>query len=270
MNRAELRQIGELNRVIIDCRLVCLQCFLDLIGQREPEIFHDVDVLIAGLASESRIRGFLLADGGGMIAAIIVSRVNDRIVRQREHRAVDTVILRAGITAREVRTSSSADQQRVSTEQLSIRVDAEPIRCMSRRRQHLELIIAQFKHVSITDMNCDVRRGSMSFHHDLGVGEIGQIENAAAMIGVSVGVDQILEAEAVVRSDRNIAAGVLLERVDKSGLARAFASQHVGFALASIQFTTEHDTPPLGGAADGAGCHLTPVLDSLLNTYITK
>jgi len=55
----------------------------------------------------------------------------------------------------------------------------------------------------------------MSFHHNLRIRQIGEVEGAAAMVGVSVRVNQVIEPKAVIGGNRDIAAGVFFQRIEQ-------------------------------------------------------
>jgi hypothetical protein len=90
-----------------------------------------------------------------------------------------------------------------------------------------------------------MRGGRVTLHHDFRVGQIGQVEGAAAMVGVGMRVDQVIEPKAMVGSDRDITAGIFLQRIDQHRAPGALAGQHVGLAFSPIQFPAKHGAPPL-------------------------
>ena len=102
---------------------------------------------------------------------------------------------------------------------------------MPGRREHLEAQIAHFEHVAIGHVNSDVRRGRVTLHHDFGIGQVGEIESAAAMVGVGMGVNEVVEAEAVIGGDCDIAAGIFLERIDQDRAPRALARRAGRFCI---------------------------------------
>jgi hypothetical protein len=65
------------------------------------------------------------------------------------------------------------------------------------------------------------------------------------MVGVGMGVDEVIEAEAVIGGDCDIAAGIFLERIDEDRPPRALAREQVGLALTPIQFPAKHEAPPV-------------------------
>src|SRR5947208_3503777 len=97
---------------------------------------------------------------------------------------------------------------------------------------HLDAKIADFQLLTMRNMTMHVRRRRMAFHHHLRISEVGQVPRAAAMVSMSVGVDRVLDAKPVVRGDRDVAAGVFLERIDDRSTPRAFASKQISLALA--------------------------------------
>src|SRR5271156_5321196 len=112
----ELRECWELERARINVRLVRLQRLLDAVGQRQAEVVHQVDVIVARLARQPRIRSLLFSDRRLRMPSIVVRGKNQSLIRQREQLARDRVVLDAGVTAREIRATRSMDKQNVAGE----------------------------------------------------------------------------------------------------------------------------------------------------------
>jgi len=106
--------------------------------------------------------------------------------------------LLAGVAAGKVRATGAADQQRVSSEHPPIDTEADSIRSMSGRVQHFEPQIAHFEHIAVGHVNSYVRSGRMTLHHNFRIRQIGEVEGAATMVRVGMGVDQVIEPKAVV------------------------------------------------------------------------
>jgi hypothetical protein len=81
----------------------------------------------------------------------------------------------------------------------------------------------------------------MTFHHDLCVGQVCKIPGTAAMVGMRMGVDHVLEPKTMIRRYRDVAAGVFPQGIDQGGAPSALSSDHVGFAFSTIEFTKEHE-----------------------------
>jgi hypothetical protein len=81
----------------------------------------------------------------------------------------------------------------------------------------------------------------MSFHHNLRIRQIGEVEGAAAMVGVSVRVNQVIEPKAVIGGNRDIAAGVFFQRIEQYCVPRPLTGQQIGFALTPVQFSAKHE-----------------------------
>ena len=56
------------------------------------------------------------------------------------------------------------------------------------------------------------------------------------MVGVCVRIDDLIVAESMVRSDRQVAAAVLLQRIDQRSTVSALAADHVGFTFPPVEF----------------------------------
>ena len=77
---------------------------------------------------------------------------------------------------------------------------------MPGRVQHFQPEIANFEHVAVGNVDGYVRGGRVMLHHNFRIRQIGQVEGAAAMVCVGMGVDQVIEPKGVVDGDRDITA----------------------------------------------------------------
>jgi hypothetical protein len=89
-------------------------------------------------------------------------------------------------------------------------------------------------------MPLDPRCRGLPVHHDLGPGELVQIEARGPMIGMRVRVDDDRQPETVVREERQIPVDVLAQRIDESGIARHLACQEIRLAFAPIELLDHH------------------------------
>src|SRR3546814_10636109 len=74
------------------------------------------DVLRACLAGQARVVTLLLADRRAGLATIVVRRVEQRVVGQREQTVRDRIPGRAGVAVLKIGAATAADQQHVAAE----------------------------------------------------------------------------------------------------------------------------------------------------------
>ena len=174
------------------------------------------------------------------MSAIIVRGKNQCLIGQREQLARYRIVLNAGVAAREIGAAGAVDEQDVAGEDAILREQADRIRRVARRVEDAEFFVADLQHLAVFDMDCDVRRGREKMHRDRRVGQRAQLHRAAAMIGVSMRVDDQIQAPSVIGEDREVALDLVAQRIDDDGLATGFRDRDVGFALAVIEFAKDH------------------------------
>ena len=74
-----------------------------------------------------------------------------------------------------------------------------------------EFLVANFQHLTVFDVDTDVRSRRKTMHRDRRVGQRAQLHRAAAMIGVSVSVDDQVEAQSVIGEDREVALDLVAQ-----------------------------------------------------------
>ena len=79
---------------------------------RQVEVVHVADeVVLADLAAQARIELPLLGDAGDGEAAVVVRRIEQAGLRQREDLAVHRAVQRVRVALLEVGAAAAADQQ---------------------------------------------------------------------------------------------------------------------------------------------------------------
>src|SRR5208282_2612275 len=146
--------------------------------------------------------------------------------------------------AREIGAPGAVDEQNIAGEDAILREQAYRIRSVARRVEDAEFLVAYFQRLTVFDMDTDVRSRRETMHHDRRTGQLAQLHRAAAMIGVSVRVDDRIQTPSVIREDREVALDLVAQRIDEGGLAGCFRNRKVGFALATIEFAKDHSTVP--------------------------
>ncbi len=73
-----------------------------IFGSRQIQIVHELNILIHGLHLQAWIACFLFSDRRDRIALVVVSRINQRTLRQLQQPAEDRFILSARVAALKV------------------------------------------------------------------------------------------------------------------------------------------------------------------------
>ena len=77
-------------------------------------------------------------------------------------------------------------------------------------------------------------------HRDRRSGQLRELECAAAMVDVSVSVDNQIELPSAIGEDAEVALDLVAERIDHDCLAGALRHTQVGFAFGVIEFLKKH------------------------------
>ena len=85
-----------------------------------------------------------------------------------------------------------------------------------------KFLVAYFQRLTIFDVDAHVRSRRQTMHPDRRTGKLAQLYRAAAMIGVSVGVDDQIQTPSVIREDREVALDLVAQRIDDGSLAGCF------------------------------------------------
>src|SRR4029077_8604260 len=120
---------------------------------------------------------------------------------------------------------------------------------MARREHHAHLEVADAEDLAVVNVNLDVRRGRKMMHRDRRSGQLCELECAAAMVDVSVRIDDQIELQSAVGEDGEVTLDLIAERIDPSFSAVALRHAEIGFAFAVIEFLEEHVTNYSGVAA---------------------
>src|SRR5271170_3214984 len=169
------------------------------------------------------------------MAAIIVRGENQGLIRQREQLAGDRIVLATRVAAREIGAAGAVDEQHVAREDAIPGEQANRIGSVTGSMEDAEFLVANFQRLTIFNVNTYVRSRRETMHHDWRIGQHAQLHRAAAMIGVSMRVDDRIEAQSVIRKDRKVALELVAQGIDDGGPATRFRNRKIGFALAVIK-----------------------------------
>src|SRR5271154_2175192 len=156
------------------------------------------------------------------MAAIIVRGENQDLIGQREQLAGDRIVLATGVAAREIGAPRAVDKQHVAREDAIPGEQANRIGSVAGSMEDADFLIANFQRLTIFNVNTYVRSRRETMHHDRRIGKHAQLHRAAAMSGVSMRVDNRMEAKAVIREDREVALDLVAQGIDDGSPATRF------------------------------------------------
>ena len=166
--------------------------------------------------------------------SVIVGGKNQDLVGQREQLAHYRIVLNARIAARKVGATSAVDEQNIAGEDAILREQAYRIDSVARCMEDTEFLLAYFQRLTVFDMDTYVRSRRETMHRYRRIGQLAQLHRAAAMIGVSMRVDDQIQTPSVIGENREIALDLLTQRIDDGGLAGCRRDRKVGFAFTPI------------------------------------
>jgi len=106
--------------------------------------------------------------------------------------------------------------------------------------KYRELNVPDGKAIAVFQVDVDARRGSAPVHHDSRARQLSKIPGAIAMVGVRMGVHDVLERKAMIRENREVTIDLFLNRVDDQRRVSSLGSKEIGLAIASVEITKEH------------------------------
>jgi hypothetical protein len=86
---------------------------------------------------------------------------------------------------------------------------------MAGRIDYLKFDLTDLEALAIVDMDIDVRRGRPPMHHDRRARKLAEFDRAAAMVGVSMSVDDHLELAPVISKHCEVSFDFVPQRIDQ-------------------------------------------------------
>ncbi len=111
---------------------------------------------------------------------------------------------------------------------------------MSRRVEHLQPQGSDGQHLAVVQPQIHERRGTRAMHGNGNVQSAGNLSRSREMIGVSVRVDQVVNAQAVTRRQGEITVDQGDLRVDEDRRAAFLATDQVGLAASRTEMFENH------------------------------
>ena len=134
---------------------------VDLLGMRQVEVLHVADIVaLADLAAQARIELLLLGDAGRGEPAIVVRRIEQAGLGQREDARAHRAIERARVALLEVGAARAADQDAVAGEGHALVVEhvGDAAVGVAGRRAHFERAPAERDAVAVGQQPVGARR----------------------------------------------------------------------------------------------------------------
>src|SRR6266481_7004522 len=111
---------------------------------------------------------------------------------------------------------------------------------MARRIENFEAQLADGNFVAIVYVDVNMGRRRLGVHDDFRSYEFFKVVAGAAVVRVSVGVDDRFESKPFIGEKRKVSINLLANRIDQNGHMILFAADEVGFAFAAVEFTKQH------------------------------
>ncbi len=219
-------------------------CLVDLLGVRQVEVLHVAGIVgLADLAAQSRIEFLLLADAGDGEAAIVVRRIEQAGLGQREDAAAHRAVERAGVALLEIGAARATDHYTVAGEGHALVVEhvGHAAAGMARRRPDLERALAEGHAIAVLQHEVGTRRTAGVGQRDPAAQPILHQPRAGDMIGVDMGLERPQELQPQLGHKRRIAPDLLEDGIDHHRLACRRAAQQVGVGRRyGIEELTKH------------------------------
>ena len=221
---------------------------VDLLRVRQVEVLHVSDIVaFADLAAQPGIEPLLLGDAADREATIIVCRIEQAVLGQREDARADRAIEGARIALLEVGAAGAADQQAIAGEGHALIVEhiGDAARGVAGRRPDLERPLAELDAVAVLQQPVGPRRARRRRQRDATTQPLVQEPGAGHMVGVDVGIQRPDQRETELADQRRVAPRLLEYRIDQQRLFRDAAAEQIGVGRRGrIEELAEHEHRP--------------------------
>ncbi len=201
---------------------------VDARGHRQVEIVHDGKELLAGLAGDASVEAPFLADAAHPAPLVVVRRIDEDLLVEREELLGNARPERLRAAVLEVGTSTAADKQSVAGEDPV----APQVRDASRRMpgggDRENFLVAEEDHVAVTEQAVVALRMAVPAHRRLRARGLFERVRGGHVIGVHVGLERVLEREAVLAQQAHVALDLLGDRIDQHGLVARVVGDEIG------------------------------------------
>mmetsp|Transcript_21532 Transcript_21532/g.47023 ORF Transcript_21532/g.47023 Transcript_21532/m.47023 type:complete len:318 (+) Transcript_21532:329-1282(+) len=228
-HRSDLRSNGEENSATAN--EICRKRTVNLSRVWQIQIGHDLCKFLLAFG-QPWVCDFLGLDGGAQPPLVVVRRVDDGVVWQREELVVDRVVEVGGRSLLEVGAAAAADEQHIAREDGAQRLAHERDAAVGvpRRREHAQQrpavrpadALALLEHHVRLGARCGGDGGAQPAHALL------QLARASDVVRVAVRVQSLRQRQALRRDHLQVAIHLLEDGVDDDGLLGLAVGQDVG------------------------------------------
>ena len=214
---------------------------------RQVQVVHQRHVFLDVGHLEARVEAPLLADGADRVALVVVARIDQRLVGQRQQLVEQRVVGGTGVAVLEIGAAGAADQQGVAGEHPVRHQIAVGLIGVAGRIDRLEADALDIDVVAVRDADRDHVRPAFLAHHGGTAGAVAQRAEAGDVVGVHVGVERLDQLEVEFAEQRQVTLDLVQHRIDDEGLAAWPAGQQVGVAAGDAveQLAEDHDRLPV-------------------------
>ena len=203
----------------------------DLLRVREPEVPHVADeVLLARAAADARVERPLLSDRAGGAPLVVVGRIDDAVVGEREQLLADRAEEPMRIPVLKVGAPRPAHQQRVTGEDPPAvgGHEGETAVGVPGRGADLERLGAEADRVAVGERQVDVRRAVDAGQGDRAPQLHLHEPGAGHVIGVQCVSSGQPQRQPQLADQRRVARVLLEHRIDQHRLARLLVGEQIG------------------------------------------
>ena len=189
---------------------------------RQVEVLHVADIVaLADLAAKPRIELLLLGDAGRGEAAIVVRRIEQAGLGQREDARAHRAVERARVALLEVGAARAADQHAVAGEGHALVVEhvGDAAVGVAGRRPHLERAAAEGHAVAVWQQPIGARGAARLGERDLAAEPLLQQPGAGHVVGMDMGLERPQQLEPELVDQGGVAPHLLEHRIDQHRLA---------------------------------------------------
>ncbi len=193
---------------------------------------------------QPRILREFLADGGVGTALVVVCREDLERRIEPQHTLEETLIERSCIAARQIGPPRAANEQRIAGKHAVLDGNAHGIACMAGRVQRLQTQPADDQQFPALQAQIDEGRRARAMHHHRHPELASELLGCGEMIRVRVRIDEIADAQAVTRGERDVAVDLAELRINQCRGASLLAANHVRPASAGGDRLEKHSMAP--------------------------
>ncbi len=197
---------------------------------RKIEVAHQTYEFRAITLLQARILRDLLRQRGVAAVLVLVCWIDFQRGIQSEHLIEEAVVQCLGVARGQIRPSRGPDEQRVSCEQAVLDEQTHRVSRMSRSVHDVDSQLPEHDGFPIADTHIHEGRRARLMHGDGYVEAPRQLPGGGEVVRVSVRVDDMTNAQPVMRGQRNVAIDLAQLRIDQGRRASVWTADQIGSA----------------------------------------